>query len=64
MRESPDTADRGPFTVTVSPAFRPAGWYSWLICRDGRPFQRGERSFPTEQKARADGIATIERLLR
>ncbi|GJD59392.1 hypothetical protein MTDSW087_04308 [Methylobacterium dankookense] len=64
MPELTDKADRPPFTLTVSPAFRPAGWYSWLICRDGRPYQRGERSFPTEQKARADGAAAIDRLLR
>ena len=64
MRETSDKADLGPFTLAVEPAFRPVGWYSWLICRDGRAFQRGERAFPTEQKARADGIAAIGRLLR
>ncbi|GJD91378.1 MULTISPECIES: hypothetical protein [Methylobacterium] len=64
MREISHNTDHGLFTLTVSAAFRPTGWYMWLICRDGRPFQRGERSFRTEQRARMDGIAAMERLLR
>lgn len=64
MQEIDPKADRAAFTLTISPAFRPAGWYAWLICRDGRPYQRGERPFPTEHKARVDGTAAIERLLR
>jgi hypothetical protein len=64
MQEISRNSDQGHFTLTVSAAFRPTGWYTWLISRDGRPYQRGERSFRTEQRARLDGIAAMERLLR
>lgn len=63
MQEISQNTEHGLITLTITAAFRPTGWYTWVICREGRPYQRAERSFRTEQRAQHDGIAAMRRLL-
>lgn len=52
-----------PFTVEVIPPKEEGGAYNWAIRKHGKLAQRSDRSYPTEAKARASAMATVEKLL-
>jgi hypothetical protein len=39
------------------------GSYNWAIRKHGKLAQRSDRSYPSEAKAQAAGLATAEKLL-
>lgn len=39
-----------------------SGSWRWAIRRNGRVYQRSDRSYPTEAKARSDGAAMLDRV--
>jgi hypothetical protein len=53
-----------PYSLQVVPHFRIAGSFQWTIRKHGKVLQRSDRPHPSEDKARRDGLAVIERLLQ
>jgi len=51
-----------PFTFEVVPSKRAAGGYHWAIRKHGKLVQRSDTPLPTEDKARVQARAMIERL--
>ena len=52
-----------PFTLEIEPPKSPGGSYQWAIRKNGKLVQRSDRNYPTEAKARENGLAQIEKLL-
>ncbi|MEG9525065.1 MAG: hypothetical protein MIL41_04735 [Hyphomicrobiales bacterium] len=52
-----------PYTVEVIPPKEEGGPYNWAIRKHGKLAQRSDRSYPSEAKAQAAGMATAEKLL-
>ena len=52
-----------PYTLEVEPLKNTGGPYQWAIRKHGKLVQRSDRKHPTEAKARASGLAQIEKLL-
>jgi hypothetical protein len=52
-----------PYTLEIEPPKRPGGSYQWAIRKNGKLAQRSDRNYPTEAKARENGLAQIEKLL-
>jgi hypothetical protein len=53
-----------PYTLEVTPSEKPAGHFRWAIRQHGKLLQRSDRSHPSEEAARKNGLAEIERKLR
>jgi hypothetical protein len=53
-----------PYTLTISPSERLAGHFDWAIRRHGKLVERSDRRYPSEQSAREQGQAALERQLR
>ena len=51
-----------PYSLEVSPCAKPTGHFQWAIRKHGKLLQRSDRPQPTEDKARANGQAELERL--
>ncbi|KAB1077206.1 hypothetical protein F6X53_19890 [Methylobacterium soli] len=58
------TNDAHPFTLEIGLAFRPVGYCTWEIRKHGQLIQRSDRSHRTAARAKADGLAAMERLVR
>jgi hypothetical protein len=52
-----------PYTLEIEPPKSPGGSYQWAIRKNGKLAQRSDRNYPTEAKARENGLAQIEKLL-
>lgn len=52
-----------PYTLEVLPPKDEGANYNWAIRKHGKLAQRSDRSYPTEAKAHAAGMATVEKLL-
>ncbi len=52
-----------PYSLEVLPPKEDGGAYNWAIRKHGKLAQRSDRSYPTEAKAQAAGLATVEKLL-
>jgi hypothetical protein len=57
------TESTSPYTLDVSPCVKPAGHFQWTIRERGKLIQRSDRPHPSEDKARANGQAELDRLL-
>jgi hypothetical protein len=51
-----------PFTFELVPSRREAGGYHWAIRKHGKLVQRSDTPLPTEDMARVQAQAMIERL--
>ncbi|KTS06434.1 hypothetical protein CTI14_08690 [Methylobacterium radiotolerans] len=51
-----------PFTFELVPSKRATGGYHWAIRKHGKLVQRSDTPLPTEDKARVQAQAMIERL--
>ncbi|WP_457105195.1 hypothetical protein [Methylobacterium sp. P5_C11] len=52
-----------PYTLEVIPPKEEGGAYNFAIRKHGKLAQRSDRSYPTEAKAQAAGMAMVEKLL-
>ena len=52
-----------PYTLEVIPPKEEGGNYNWSIRKHGKLAQRSDRGYPTATKAKAAGMATVEKLL-
>lgn len=52
-----------PYTLEIVPPKADGATYQWAIRKNGKLTQRSDRSLPSEAKARASGMAQIEKLL-
>jgi hypothetical protein len=52
-----------PYALEVGLAPKSESFFRWTIRKGGKVFQRSDRDFTSEEKARAHGFAMIERLL-
>ena len=50
-----------PYTLDVSPCTKPEGHFQWAIRKHGKLIQRSDRAHRSEQGARENGQAEIER---
>ena len=57
-------ATAGPYTLEIlrpgSPGCSEGNW-RWAIRKNGKMHQRSDRALPNEDRAKADGLAMIER---
>jgi hypothetical protein len=56
------TTQTYPYSLEVFPATKPAGHFQWTIRERGRLVQRSDRPHVSEEKARENGQAELERL--
>ncbi|WP_156376149.1 hypothetical protein [Methylobacterium sp. Leaf117] len=54
--------DTHPYALHVTPDSKAPGSWNWTIRHEGRVLQRSDRRQPTEEKARREGLETIEKL--
>ncbi|PJI55517.1 hypothetical protein CTI14_04045 [Methylobacterium radiotolerans] len=57
-----DTQQAQPYTFELVPSQREAGGFHWAIRKHGKLVQRSDTALPTEEKARLQAQAMIERL--
>lgn len=55
--------DMHPYTLEIIPPKADGGSYQWAIRKNGKLAQRSDRSLHSEEKARQNGMAQIEKLL-
>lgn len=58
------TTNTHPYTLEVGPNPRREGIWQWAIRKHGKLIQRSDRDLPSEARARAHGLETIEKLLQ
>ena len=59
-----DDNETYPYTLTISPSERLARHFDWTIRRRGKLVERSDRAHPSEQSAREQGQAALERQFR
>ncbi|WCS28859.1 hypothetical protein LOK46_32630 (plasmid) [Methylobacterium sp. NMS14P] len=57
-----EAEQRRVFTFELVPSQREAGGYHWAIRKHGKLVQRSDTPLSTEDKARAQALAMIDRL--
>lgn len=53
-----------PYTLEIVPPKGPGKPYQWAIRKKGKLAERSDREYRTEEMARENGMARIEKLLR
>ena len=53
-----------PYTLDVTPCDKPDGHYQWAIRRHGKLIERSDRPYSSENKARENAQAALERQFR
>src|SRR4051812_17632039 len=59
-----DDTSTHPYSLIVLPSQRSPERFEWAIRKHGNLAERSDRSYPSEQSAREDGQAVLERQLR
>ncbi|MCE4224917.1 hypothetical protein HCU64_14230 [Methylobacterium sp. C25] len=52
-----------PYSLEIIPPKAEGGSYQWAIRKHGKMAERSDRYYPSEAKARENGLAIIEKLL-
>ena len=52
-----------PYTLDVQPSAGSDRDFQWTIRKNGKVYQRSDRKYPSEAKAREQGLEVIEKLL-
>ena len=60
---STDQTNIHPYTLEILPPKVEGKSYQWALRKNGKLVQRSDRSLPSAEKARENGLAQVEKLL-